>query len=544
MEDIIKQPKQHDVRPYGPVAELRLYSGVPWDASYQHCRLYHSQSNLLSHLEKWRVYPSEQLTSMAPFRVGDMKIRVPFTEIKALNINYAAFCNHMYSERWVFGFVVNFKWLSSHSTTLFFEYDVFQNNIYAATIRPCMVEWEHIARSKDSNTVCRTAVNLDVGRMYCYAESNIEYQFDRLCAYVTEGSTGKDFDATIVNNMFNSCGFWSTSLLDEGKAESDWKDLKDAYEDNPDAIISVFQCPDICRPSNIKNGKNVIETYIDYNLSAPFGGYRPKNKKLYSYPFISVVADNNAGQTSEYYFEDSDNHKGIKFRCEGSLATMPQTITFPTNYNGVKFNYQEGIVSQAYALCGWNSDVFKAWQSQNKNQQALTSFNNKLQMMGGFIQGAKSGMETMEQSGSAALGFAKGLGDAMVNAYGGIYKDLQLSAQKDDMKRIPPQVHGKALSDSINVGQRLNGVFLYLMCCRKEFAQKADDFFEKYGYPINRIKTPNYKSRSSWNYIKTSNVNFSGKIEFNDLVNLRAIFDKGVTIWHTDDVGNYNLVNN
>lgn len=542
--EMIKQPTQHGVNPYPPEAELRLYSGVPWDNTYQHCRLYSSQSALLSALEKWRVKPSDQLRSMSPIRIGSHQIRVPFTEVKALSINYFAFCNHMYSEKWVFGFVTGFEWLSTHATTLTLEYDVFQNSIYYATIRPCMVEWEHIPRSEDSNTVCRTAVNMDVGRMTCYSTRNIEFQFDNLCAYVTEGTTGKDFEPSIVNHMLNSCAFWRTSLLNESEGLKKWEKFIKDYEDNPDAIISVFQCPDICTPQAIKNNKNSIQISIPYNLEQPFGGYKPKNKKLYSYPFISCVADNNNGTATEFYFEDSDNGKTLKFRSEGALATMPQVITFPVNYCGVRHNYSKAIINQAYSLCGWNSDVFKAWQAQNKSQIGLATFSNDLSAFVGGVSGAFSGYQSGSEKGGTALGIAGAVKGGLEGAYGGIYRDAQLSAQKEDMQRIPPQTRGKALSDSINVGVRLNGVFFYLMCCRKEYAMKADSFFEKYGYPINRIKTPRYKTRSSWNYIKTSNCNFKGAIELNHLNALRAIFDNGVTIWHTDDVGNYNLPNN
>lgn len=535
---MIELTKQASVERHNPVAELRLYSGVPWDNTYQHVRKYSSKSDLLSHLEKWRVHPSTQLESLVPIRIGEQTIKVPFTEVKMLKVNYFAFCNHMYSESWVFGFVTGFKWISPHATEIYLEYDVYQNSIYEAKIQPCMVEWEHIKRSEDSNRVCRTSVNLDVGRMYCYATRNIETQYDRLCAYVTEGATGVDFKPQIVNNIMNSCAFWSTSLLNENQAERDWKDFLDAYDGNPDAIISAFVAPDICRPSAINSNKNNIETTFDYNLSKPFGGYVPKNKKLYSYPFISIVADNNQGNVSEFYFEDFSGGKKAKFRCEGALATLPQTITFPVDYNGVRYNYSESMVSNAYAMIGWGSDVFKAWQAQHANQNTISSFNNKLTAVtgaiGGAMQGAQSGGDLAPITATAG---------AIKGAWGGIYSDLQLSAQKDDMKRVPPQIHGKALSESINVGQRLNGTFFYLMCCRAEYAKKADAFFEKYGYPINQIRTPRTTTRKYWNYIKTSNCNFTGKIELNDLANLRAIYDRGVTIWHTDDIGNYSLSN-
>ena len=82
------------------------------------------------------------------------------------------------------------------------------------------------------------------------------------------------------------------------------------------------------------------------------------------------------------------------------------------------------------------------------------------------------------------------------------------------------------------------------MNVKAEMAKTIDDFFTMFGYPVHRIKKPNLNSRSSWNYVKTVECGITGNCILQDLQTLRKIFDKGVTIWHTNDVGNYNLSNN
>ena len=147
---MINIPLQGDIIPRSPQTQLRLYSGVPWDNSYQHVRLYNNHNDLLSHLEQWRVVPSAQLDNLAPIRVGDYEVRVPFTEMSALNINYVAFLNVGLTNEWVFCFVTDVKWRSENTTILSLELDVFQNNFYNVSVKPCFVEYHHIPKSEDT----------------------------------------------------------------------------------------------------------------------------------------------------------------------------------------------------------------------------------------------------------------------------------------------------------------------------------------------------------------------------------------------------------
>lgn len=69
------------------------------------------------------------------------------------------------------------------------------------------------------------------------------------------------------------------------------------------------------------------------------------------------------------------------------------------------------------------------------------------------------------------------------------------------------------------------------------------DYFKKYGYACHRLKTPDLFSRKYYNYIQTIDANITGNIPQEYIIGLRTIFDSGVTLWHTTDVGNYSLDN-
>ena len=51
------------------------------------------------------------------------------------------------------------------------------------------------------------------------------------------------------------------------------------------------------------------------------------------------------------------------------------------------------------------------------------------------------------------------------------------------------------------------------------------------------------RTREHYNFVHTADVNIRGSIPQDDKEQIKDIFNKGVTIWHTNDIGNYDLAN-
>ena len=79
--------------------------------------------------------------------------------------------------------------------------------------------------------------------------------------------------------------------------------------------------------------------------------------------------------------------------------------------------------------------------------------------------------------------------------------------------------------------------------CRAEFAKMCDDYLSAFGYNVSEFKHPNLTGRASWNYVKTIGMQLHGKIPSDAMQSLQNMFDRGITLWHTWDVGNYGLDN-
>ena len=83
------------------------------------------------------------------------------------------------------------------------------------------------------------------------------------------------------------------------------------------------------------------------------------------------------------------------------------------------------------------------------------------------------------------------------------------------------------------------------MSVTQENARVIDDFFDRFGYAIERVQTPAIRTRPHWNYIKTNGLNMSSQNVPADYVEkIKAIHDTGVTYWKAhDEIGNYALNN-
>lgn len=538
---MINLPVQGGVAPRNPETKLRLYSGVPWSDEYEHVRLYSSKAELLDHLESYRRNISGvDLSHLAPIRVGNYDIRVPFTEMKALNLNYLAFQNAGISNEWVFCFIDSIEWLSEKTTRINFSLDVFQNNFYDTNIKPCFVEYHHIPRREDGIGVNLVPVNLEAGETIVSQHKKLNLTPTDCCIFVTRGTVEQSwFDGRVENGVYcwGSIGHYDVTT-DDGLEKING--LLKKYNDQgaQDAVIGLFMSPKLC--IGALGGKEIKPKTTSMQISGnAFEGYKPKNKKLYSYPWLYCLADNNQGNTHIYRYEYSYNQdKSIEFDSYGTIATLPQVLTAPKNYK-TRENLKHGLMNEAlinssFPMCSFSSDTYRAWLAQNKSSIALsqvqTAVNSTIGLgasiaglAGGSLQGGINGASKTTSAFWDALG---------------------MLANQTDRSRNAGVTHGKALSENVMTGIKECGVDFYEMSCKRQFAEMADSFFEQFGYPINKITMPNLRSRSRWNYVKTSHCGFTGNIDLDQLKKLRNIFDNGVTLWHTDDIGNYGLSNN
>lgn len=524
-------PNQRAISPKPAQTEVIFCAGIEWDSEYNHTVLFESEGKAVEHCAGKCPSKAEPYHLMynAPVSIGKMRVKMPAVETRALNINYMIFNNAGLYDRWVFCFITGMNWLSDNDCEISFKLDVFQMCAYRCNYKPCFVEREHVMKSEDKLGAYLLPENLDTGELSTMKSDAIGFGNMGIGVLTTESVTGKDVEGKIIGGVYQGAQLTYLTTDGETTAAGLANGLINSYNNagKIDAVLNVYMIPNMCY--------NEEEVTYNFTADGAFNGYRPKNNKLWSYPYCYCLVDNNIGTTGVFKFE-LDNAKGnaVRFSMRGELSPLPSVMLRPLNYANINgISYQSAITYSQFAQCSFNSDVARAWVAQNKNTLALSVATAALEPVKGAISGAMNNPNSLV---GAAAGTASGLVSAGEQIAG-------LMAAQADREIEPAQIHGKCDNTNINHAFGLTHFSFYLMSCLGEVAKSIDDYFSAFGYTIKRIKTPNITGRTSWNYVKTIGCGFDGNLPPEMLREFRTIFDRGVTIWHTTDVGNYSLNN-
>lgn len=131
---------------------------------------------------------------------------------------------------------------------------------------------------------------------------------------------------------------------------------------------------------------------------------------------------------------------------------------------------------------------------------------------------------------------------ANLNAYQNA--TAQLMAKKQDIMHHPSNLHGALMNDVWNVNFHIVGFTIFEKYIKREYAEKIDEYFDKYGYAQNTAYVPERLNRKHYSYLKTVGCNIVGKMNNNDILTIKGIYDNGITTWDTlQNVGHYEIDN-
>lgn len=523
-----------------PVSNVKLFSGVPWDDQYRHVRKFNSILDLDTFLESKKVAEMEHAT---PIRIGNMELRINLNEFQALHVNYLSFINRNMDNRTHYAFIQSAKALSDNSTTIYFELDVWTENQFDLQLKPCFVEREIIPKSADTIGAYTFPDDLEIG----------EYKQNKLTTLPTPAERQQ---VTYVT----TCSFDPATLeVVEGKIfQKVYSGIGVSVAITPEAIGTFIKA--ITEQGKSDGIVNVVQSYGEFtgdemnikhltiapNLSS-IDGYVPKNNKAFTYPYNFLTLDNNQGAQIELRYEDFNSGQIELTYSIAFNGGNPVLYCYPNSYLNVDDNYDYCAQFTGFPQCAIATDFYKAWLAQNATAQNLKMAGTAVKGIGGAIAGAG-----MAGIGAVAAGSAMTpalLAVAGAGAIGSfkmttdlVNEVISFMGQKKVAEIQPPDAKTTA-GNGVNWQMGNAYITLSRRYVKAEYIRKVDDFWTMFGYPIGRIKTPDITSRPSWNYCKTKNATFGGNLEHQDLLTLRQIFDNGVTVWHVNDVGNYDLDN-
>ena len=324
-----------------------------------------------------------------------------------------------------------------------------------------------------------------------------------------------------------------------------------------------------------------------------------EESKLYMYPYSLIEITNFKGETFTLKMENISKVLGFENNLDlvilSSLGISPKTAIIPRNYlNNTNFidnntdiinTLDYGIIDNDVSDIPIIDDYTASYIQANKNSIATTNkyaldnarrgvtqnnatnrLNNAIidreqdyretdagvnaisNLLQGNIGGVlSSGYNLVKATDLAEASRASmNLNNQFANANLKINAEQAIGltqAKLEDINNIPPTLSNMGNNSLFSYGNNIRGVYIVCKTIRNEYAEQLTNYFKMFGYKVNKLEIPNTKSRKSYNYIKTVDANIVGNIPNNYLNTLKGIFDHGLTIWHTDDIGNYNLNN-
>jgi len=178
------------------------------------------------------------------------------------------------------------------------------------------------------------------------------------------------------------------------------------------------------------------------------------------------------------------------------------------------------------------SDAYSTYLLENKNTIEANLQNAKISAYTNIGMSAVNGFVHGDSPAGTLIG---GVSSAIMGAVQGAVNVGQLirseNAKQQDIQNKPDTLINSTDS-AFNVNDKNTGISFYRMkiCCENE--EILSEIFNMTGYKVNRVEIPNTRSRVRFNFIQTGGANVVGSINQSDLMKIREIYDRGITLWH------------
>lgn len=513
-----------------PNSNLHILRNVPLDTGYEHTIYFANPTAQYTYFNSLAKFRRQKYSYLRP---NENVIRVDILSDDLYDCNYIMFQNTSFGNRWFYAYIRSVNMVNNKTSEITFDLDVIQTWFFDFTLDTCFVERTHTQTDVIGEHIEPESVEVGEYVMNSYEEITSLTKMDVIVGIcdVDEGADGRVYDG-----IFSGAQLWAFK-------DTDFTGINDKinrYAQNPDAVTIMYICPNrliygddgdppdggILIPYTVM-GREF--TYTPANGSVKptdfLDGYKPRNNKMYTYPYCYYHVDNGNGSNLALRYEFFTGGQ-VKVKIGGTIVQPVQVILNPMNYKAWQgaagmVNKNETLSLNNYPMCSWNMDSYKAWVAQNSVPMAINT------VTGGL------GMIAQMASGNLVGGALSG-----VNMIGNLLsQNYQASIAADIHK-------GSANSANVNVSLRELTFWGGRASITAEYAKCIDDYFTLYGYGVKRLMKPVLNARPHWTYIKTVDATITGSVPCDDMKRIIEIFDSGITVWmHGAEVGHYELNN-
>lgn len=509
------------------ISEVQLLA-VPLESDYKHTLHFDNKDEQANYFNKKVMYSKLDFSYVK--HNGVISFGKCIDDLRCCN--YLMFRNPTYSDRWFYAFITDMEYKHDECTWIHFEIDVIQTWYFDYVVQPSFIEREHV---KDDSVGKHTyPEGLETGEFISNGHT-YDRSLENMMLVI---GVSAEPDGTKVGGQ-NYNGIYSAVKYKCTNSPASMTNYINSFdnEGRGTAIQCIFTAPEFIVNEKFESSATLTDIpysgnarihTITHEKNTTLDGYTPKNNKLLCYPYNYLVLSNNNGASAVYRYEDFSNDN-IEFNVYSALTPGCSIRAVPLMYKGVSEMDDEGLNLGKYPICNWQTDVYTNWLTQNSVNNAVAMSTAVAQTTVGIV-GNLAGLN---------------VGGAVNSAISGASAIGSLLGQKYAMSLQPPQVNGNLNCGDVITSSSKNAFHFYDMSIKKEYAMIIDEYFNMYGYQINRVKIPNKNHRENYWYTKTIDVNIDGgSIPMDHMLKIKSCYNNGITFWREKVlIGNYNLTN-
>lgn len=550
-----------------PDSEIYLLKDVPFSPDYQNTGLFATKTAQETLFKQKAFYHAEECTYIR--ETGVIRLEIPIAT--AYQCNYMMYRNTNFYDKWFYAFCTGVRYVNNTTSEFTFSLDIMQTWLFDYSLKECFVERAHMGSDNLGENL--VPEGLETGEMLYAYSYKLPATYGKIYIAATFDKNLSNYMGGMTNNVYTGL-----CINEFTSAAAATQFIQQATEANKlSGIVAVFQ--------SINYNTDTTLT-INQNQGALFGGYTPKNKKLYSYPYSFLQVLGNDGGNAIFRWEYFSTFGSAQFRVLVSPSISSQMLITPTNYKGkTGYNPAERMIIENVMLCSWNGDTFKANLAQTIGKYAvpaevaivtgaalLEKASGALpSWLGGGTKegGSLSNVPTIEgvdpNVALSPVNFDSRYGASTVkpqqttltekaadftqNILETIQKTLAAVHSPESMAR---QAQNPGSSTDILYMIQEKSPYFITMGISRYYAEIIDNYFTLYGYALNRSTVPWRKARQRFTYLKTVGCIVEGSFPAAMAQAIENVYNNGIRFWYLDgtghnrwdDVGDYSYSNN
>lgn len=579
-----------------PDGVVKLLKGVPCDLEYEHTLWFANAAAQQTYFNSKVVKTFSNVTYVRKNR-GVIKVQAAADTI--YDCDYLMYQNTGFNQKWFYAFILSVEYVSNNVSRITFVIDEMQTWFFEMQLKQCYVEREHANHDVAGDNLLPEG--LETGE-YIYRDNDYDWchiftSYD-VIIYTTFSSSYNGSSWIFTNGGGSYTWGIYSGLNIRIFREVEYQTTIDSITSFISAVVAAGKENGIVAMLMIPHealDNNYLPTQISHTIPkiTAIDGYTPVNKKLLTAPYVFIEADNCEGAVAvlpQEYFSSITTPTVCQFMITFNITCAPVALCVPINYKGSEYCYTEGLYINNFPQCSYNTDLFKAYMAQSltaKIGQVVTdaisgvgvvqdlkptsnggvnangAYNSVGDLFRDLASGGKysSGQYSTEGRNSGGTGAIGDIYNALANIdavnqtvgsliVGGVMGDDVRGRIYSDLS----QMYAKSVQAPHNTGantpdyltsNRLKGFWFFQRTIRREYAERIDKYFSRYGYATKLIKVPNIHVRERWTYTKTIGAEIEGNIPIDAKTQIKNIFNHGITFWSdTANVGDYSLSNN